>query len=324
MSSLLYTTQNLVDEVRSLLDEENSDSVNTERDILPALNRAQDFAFDIYSRKYPEPILQAEPLALVGNQAEYDIPENVFEDRILKIESRISSGAGGSTYRDWQRISYRDLSNYESSSTTNVPYYYCIIGRKIRVIPTPTGTYPARVWSLRNPEKLVLPQGRITMMNTAGNYVIVDSTGDNLTTESDQLGSYVNWVDGQTGVIKGTLQIQSLNENKITFRTVATRPTVLNRTIAGSLPSDGVQDDYLCAVDGICVPYYGRPTGNFMIQFAVVQLTGKLGGEVTTVDAVREMFEKQVERTWVGREKQMRIQKRSHAWGVPTRRWYYE
>ena len=30
---------NLADEVRSLLDEENSVSVNTERDILPALNR---------------------------------------------------------------------------------------------------------------------------------------------------------------------------------------------------------------------------------------------------------------------------------------------
>lgn len=326
MARILYTVQNLVDEVRAQLDEQNQDSVSTTADIIPALNRAQDYAFDIYARKYPEPILAYATLPLISHQAEYDIPEDVFEDRVSKIEMRVPAGSGAAaTSREVQRVSYRDLTNYESTSVTNVPYYYAVIGRKIRFVPTPSGTYDARLWYLRNPEKLVLPQGRITILNTVSNYVIVDSAGDSLTTESDQLGSYVNLVDGQTGVIKGTLQIQILSDNKLTFRTVPTRSTVLNRTVTGDLSSlSAAQDDYISPIEGICVPYYGRPTGNFLIQFAVSEISRKLGGAADLEEKILDKFEKQVERTWVGRETTLRIKKRSQNWGVPTRRWYYE
>lgn len=328
MPRLLYTVESLINEVRSLLNEENVDAVDTTADIIPALNRGQDYAFDILARKYPEPILAYETLDLIADQSEYDIPETVFEDRVLKLEMSVPSGSQlGATQREVQRISYRDISNYESASKTNIPYYYAIIGRKIRFVPRPTGTYDARVWYLRNPEKLVFPQGRITIANSTGNYIIVDSVGDDLTTESDQLGSYVNVIDGQSGLLKATLQIQSINENKITFRTVPTRSTVLNRTIAGSFDSTVVlQDDYLCAIEGICVPYYGQPTSNFIVQFAASQIRSQRlgGGNAAEEESILDKFEKQMERTWVGREKSMRIQKKSQNWGVPTRRWYYE
>lgn len=325
MSRVLYTVANLVDEVRSLTDEANLDSVSTEGDILPALNRAQDVAFDIYARKYPEPILVNAPLTLINGQQEYDISDDVFEDRILKIEIFVPSGSAG-TYRDIQRISYRDISNYESASKTNIPYYYAVYGRKIRFVAQPTGTFNARVWYLRNPEKLVLPQGRITFLNTAANYIIVDQIGDELTTESDQLASYVNIVDGQTGVVKKTLQIAAIQENKITFRSNPIRSSVLNKTISGSFStSDLGPDDYICRIEGICVPYYGRPTSNFLIAHAVKEIAAiKLGGDMGAIQSVVDVFEKQVERTWVGREKKMRIQKRSQNWGVPTRRWYFQ
>jgi len=325
MPKLLYTVDNLVDEVRSVLDEQNRDSVDTDTDILPALNRAQDFAFDIYARKYPEPILFSSILDLKGGVSDYDIPENIFEDRVLKIDIAVPSGSPRSTYREVTRISFRDLADYESSSVTNIPYYYCIIGRKIRLVPTPSGTYNARLWALRNPEKLVPSQGRITFVNTAGNYVILDSTGSALTTEADQLGSYVNVVDGQTGNIKGTLQILSTNQNKISFRSVPTRATVLNRTISGSLTDLGIeQDDYLCHISGICVPYYGSPTGNFLIEFAVAEMVRKLGGQASAEEEILKKFEQQVERTWIGRERQTRVQKRNQSWGIPTRRWFFE
>lgn len=326
MSKLLYTTQNLIDEVRNQVDEQNRDSVSTESDILPSLNRAQDYAFDILSRKYEEPILAYTTLNLVGGTIEYDIPENVFEDKIQKMEVIVPSSSNTqATFREIQRLSYRDITNYESTTKTNIPYYYCIIGRKIRLIPTPTGTYNARMWYLRNPEKLVLPQGRITVINTTSNYVVVDSAGSELTTEADQLGSYVNVIDGQTGEIKGTLQIQILSENKVTFRTVPTRSTVLNRTVSGSLSSLSIGlDDYLSPVDGTCVPYYGRPVCNFLIQFAVAEITRKLGGSADMEEKVLEKFEKQVERTWVGRETQLRIKKKSPNWGVPINRWWFQ
>jgi hypothetical protein len=327
MPQLMYTVENMADEIRAGIDEDNPDSVDTERDILPAMNRAQDYAFNIYARKYPEPILRYTSLPLTAQVAEYEIPEDVFEDRIMKVEIEVPvqmGVSGRSTKREVQRISYRDISNYESTSLTNVPYYYTIIGRQIRFVPTPTGAFPARLWYLTNPEKLVLPQGRITIINTVGNYVIVDSAGTSLTTESDQLGSYVNVIDGQTGVLKCTLQIASINGDRINFRSIPSRTTVLNRTVATSIPLTVGADDYLCAIDGICVPYYGRPTSNFIIQYSMAELTTKLGGDRTVMEQVLAKFEQQVERDWVGRERQMRIQKRSRSWGVPTRRFHWE
>lgn len=325
MARLLYTAQNLVDEVRSQLDEENADSVSTDRDILPTLNRAQDYAFDIYARRYPEPILKHALLTLVADQQEYDIPEEVFEDRILKIEIQVPTGGVGSTFAEVQQISYSDLSDYESASKTNIPIYYCIFGRTIRFVASTTGTYPARIWYLRDPEKLVLPQGRITVINQSSNYVIVDQAGSSLTTESDQLGSYVNIVDGQSGIIKGSLQIQSINAgNRIVFRTVPQRSSVLNRSISTISNLVFEIDDYLSPIDGSCVPYYGRPTCNFLIQFAVAEITRKLGGDAATEESVLTKFETQVERTFSKRQQITRVKKRSYIWGVPTRRWYWQ
>lgn len=328
MPNMLYTTQNLIDEVRSQIDEANADSITDGEDILPSLNRAQDYAMDIIARKYPDAILAYQTLVLASNVAEYDIPDNVFEDRVERIEISIPSGqlANGQTQREVQRVSYRDVSNYESASKTNVPYYYCIISRKIRFVPSPTGTFNARLWYIKRPEKLVLPQGRITVINNTSNYVIVDSVGDSLTTQADALGSYVNLVDGQTGEIKGTLQIQNLNDNKVTFRSSPTRTSIVNRTVTGDLSSitNLTLDDYISPIDGTCVPYFAKPTGNFMIQYTVSEMTRKLGGDAQTEEKILDKFEKQVEKTWVMRETQLRIKKRSNNWGVPTRRWYFE
>jgi hypothetical protein len=326
MSRLLYTVQNLVDEVRNQLDEQNVDSVNTEKDILPSLNRAQDYAFDIYARRYPEPILQHTEFPLVAGQQEYDIPENIFEDRILKIEMRVPTGGVGSTFAEVQQIAYRDLTNYESAGNTNIPLYFAVVGRKIRFVAPPTATYAARLWSLKDVEKLVLPQGRITSVNGSSNYVIVDQAGSSLTTEADNLGSYVNVINSKTGEIRGSLQIQTLNaNNRLGFRSSPLRSDVLGREIGGSLADlDAAEDDYIAPIDGTCVPYYGRPTSNFLIQFAVNEITRKLGGQATEEANILEKFEKQVERTFAGRQQTLRVTKRSYIWGVPVRRWYWE
>jgi hypothetical protein len=325
MAKLLYSVNNLIDEVRSQLDEQNRDSVSTDSDILPALNRAQDYAFDVYARRYPEPILKYAALPLIGGQQEYDIPEDCFEDRLLKVEIRVPTGGVGSTFAEVQQISYHDLTNYESASATNIPIYYAIYGRKIRFAANLTGTYPARIWYLRAPEKLVPSQGRITVVNSGSNYVVLDQVGSNLTTEADQLGSYVNLVDGQTGEIKSTLQIASINSNnRITFRSVPARSSVLNRAVAGALPPTLQQDDYICAIDGICVPYFGRPTTNFLIQYSVAEITRKLGGPGDTENNVLDKFERQIEKTFAGRQQTTRVTKRSYIWGVPTRRWFWQ
>ena len=324
MPRLNYTVENLVEEVRQQLDELNRDSVSTEADILPTLNRASDFASDILTRKYPEPLLKYLTLDLEAGVSEYNIPEDVFEDRILKLETTVPVGVNRANYIEIQRISYRDITNYESAAISSFPLYYCVIGRKIRIVPQPSGSYDARMWVIRNPEKLVMPQGRVTLINAIGNYMIVDQASGDLTTQSDQLASYVKVIDGQTGEIKGSLQIQSIVNNKITFRTVPARSSVFNRDISILEDIQIQEDDYICAIDGICVPYFGRPTSNFLIQYAVAEITRKLGGAAETEENVLKKFEQQIERTWAGRQQDLRIKKKSNVWGTNTRRyWWY-
>lgn len=321
MAKLLYTVDNLVEEVRQQIDERSQDAVSNTGDILPSLNRASDFAFDILARKYPEPILKYSYMNFTSGVTEYDIPESVFEDRILKLETVLPVGTSNlANYVEIQRISYTDVGNYDTGTVSSFPRYYCIVGRKLMIVPQPSGEYQARVWQIRNPEKLVQQQGRVTLLNTSGNYVILDQAGPDLTTQSDSLKSYVNVIDGQTGEIKGSLQISSINSGKVTFRTTPTRSSVLNREIGGSLADIAIeQDDYLCTIDGICVPYFGTPTSNFLIQFAVAEITRKLGGNASTEEQVLDKFEKQVEKTWVGRQTSLRVKKRSQSWNSPIR-----
>lgn len=323
MARLLYTVDNMADEVRSQLDEENPDAIDTDRDILPALNRAQDFAFDILARRYPDPLLRPPTtLTLVSGVSEYDMPEDVFEDRLLKMEVIIPSGNGRSMFEEMQRISYRDVGIQESSCLAAIPSFYAILGRKIRVVPAPTGTFNATMWSLRDPEKLVRPQGRITIIPTTGNYLIVDAIGDQLTTESDQLGSYVNLVNGRTGEIRGSAQIQILSNDRITFRTSPLRSIVLGREITGDLSElDLSENDYIAPIDGTCVPYYSRPLGNFMIEYAINQLEGKLEEQTSLESKLMDALQEQVARTWAGREQVLRVKKRSKIWGRATRSW---
>lgn len=319
MSRMLYTTDELVSAVRSRLDEANRDSVDTDRDILPALNRGLEYAVDIYSRHYPDPFLRYTILTLDGATQEYDIPGDVYEDRIVRIEIKTSRN----TYREVTRIMYRDAVNYETDGTTAIPYYYTVVGRKIHFIPGPSGTYPARLWYVKEPEPLVLQQGRITKVNVASSYCVVDSIGSQLSTESDALTNYVNIINGETGEVRGTLQIASIDGDRVTFRSTVSRSTVIGLPVSTSLADlDVTEDDYLCIAEGTCIPYLGAPTSNFLIQYAVAEISRQLGVQSQEEEAVLEKFEKQVQKTWSGRETQIRVAKRSQAFGVPIRPWF--
>lgn len=322
--SRLVTVDSLVEAVRSQLHETNVEAVDTVIDILPALNRAQDFAVDIYSRYYPDPYLTHAVLTLSGGTQEYDIPDEAFEDRILKVEMSIGNSLGRPTYREVQRIAFTDISNYESASVSSIPYYYAVVGRKIRFVPVPSGTYNSRIWYIREPEKMVLQQGRVTVINITSNYLVVDQLGGDLQTTTDQLQSYINVIDGSTGEIRSTHQIQSLTGNRITIRTTPARSSVLGRTVTGVLPDTIEKDDYVCVVEGSCVPFLNSPTSNFAVQYAVNEMTRKLGGDVTPEVQMLKDLEDQVTRTWTGRETTLRVTKRSPIFGVTTRRLFWE
>lgn len=312
------TVDDLLAELRSLIDEQNEEALDDDRDLLPALNRAQSYAFNILARKYEDPILTKSDLTLLSGTQEYDIPEDAFEDRIVKVEIKTTSG----NYLECQRISYKDITYYEATAQVPQPYYYCVVGRKLRFIPIPNGTYAARIWYVRDPEKLVKEQGRVHTINTASNYVRVDSVGSLITTEVDDLFSYVNVIDGHTGEVKGTLQVQAYTTDKITFKTTPSRTTVINRTVTGNLSSIALEaDDYICPIFGTCVAYFQDATANFILQYAAHQMQQKLGIATGLEAQLVERFEKQLEKQWTNRETTLRVKKANRIFGFPYRRW---
>ncbi len=314
----LLTTSDLVNEVRSLIDETNSESIDNVRDIIPALNRAQDVAANILAGHYESPLLVYTTIPLVGGQKEYDIPHDAFEMRLEKLEVQIQNGL----FNPLKRQSYRDTTLLETTARTSYPLFYAEIGQKFRLFPSPTGAFPLRCWYLKDPEPLVLEQGTVTIVNQAGNYVVVDNIGSDLTVANDSTDSYVNFVDWETGRIKGTCQIQVLTDNKITFKTSPTRATVHGLTVSGSLPSDLEPEDLICTAEGICISVLKKPFANYLIQMAVSELLNtKLGMTSEMGEKMRQEMQKIVERSWVGREAYLRVRSASPHWERIGRRY---
>lgn len=334
MASQIITVNDLIDEVRSMLDEDNRTSVSDSADILPALNRAQNYAANILARHYESPMLRWKTVTTVSGQEEYDIPENAFEQRIEAVEVKVNN-----SFDKIKRLDYRDISKYETAQqTTSIPQYYAVVNTRYRIIPTTSGTYPLRIWYLEEPMELVKSQGRINIVNTSNNYVIVDSIGDDLTTIADNLNSYVNIIDAQTGRRKASFQVQNIQGNKITFKTSPTRTNVLNIGIDTSMvtanllvntdtDNEGANvtinaDDHICVIKGSCVPFFKKPFSNFIIQYAIAEIRRKLGGAAEQERQVLADLEAQVERSWVGREQSLRVSQANSTWSSFRRRFY--
>lgn len=304
----------LINDVRSLIDQDNTESVSDTDDILPALNRGQDFVSNILARHYVEPLLDYTTQALTSGTYEYDIPEAALEQRLEKVEIVIPN----STYPEVRRISFRDISEFETTSEADIPDVYAVVGTKYRLLPPPTGLYDARIWYPKRPEFLVKSQGRITVVNSSSNYLIVDALGADLTTSAANLNCYISVIDGQSGLVKGNYQIQSLDSvnSKITIKAAPDRTSVLNKTIASSLASTVEVDDYVCTIHGSCVPFIKQPFSNFVIQYAVNQIKGiKLEENTEFLQSILKECEKQVEHTWVGREQSLRVKMTNPIWG---------
>lgn len=319
-----FTVLDLVNAVRSQLNEDNRYAVNTVTDILPALNRAQSYVTEIYGRSYQDALLVPYEIPFVGGQRDYELPEGIFGDRVTRVEIVIPFA--GST--PVPRVTAYEQHKFEAGTniSTPTPSAYMIHKRNIRFLPTPTANYSFRVWATQAPEPMVLDWGRITTIDSANNTIVVDSLGGSdsdagvPTTSMDDLSCYVNLVDAQTGAVKATMQTRSIVDNTLVFKSdLGTgRSTVWNDPISTSLPTDLELDDYICSVAGVCVPMLGGAATNFMIQYAVEEMRRRLGDDSAVLEKqILDDFEKQVKSTWAGRDQASRITKKSRFLASP-------
>lgn len=316
-----YTVRDLVDQVRSKLDEQNTSGVDDVIDILPALNRGQEAAAFVLATHYPEPLLAQTTFILTSAQ-EYDMPDDCFDDRIQKLE--VQDGGANGVYREVRRRSYRDLTGHDGQAQAGVIEYYMIVGRKIRVVPPP-GSSPGtvRMWYLRQPARLVLPQGRVTRVVAASDYVVVDTLGTDLSTDSDSLASYISIIDPATGLSRGSGQVSSTSTGgRIQFRSTPARSSVSGITIAGGLPVGTAPDDQVALVPGTSVAPFGTTVTNYLIEYATAEMRFRGESQLATAqEQLLEAFERRVQQTWVRRESTLRIRRRSSTWANLPYRW---
>lgn len=317
------TTRQLIAAVRSLIDESNEAEIDDTVDILPSLNRGLDDAVDVLARKYPDALITTLDVSLSeGVDGVFDIPEDAYQERLEKVESKVNG-----YYMEVPRIDYRDITYYDVPQSSSSPFYYAVINHSYKLVPAPAGIDGLRIWYVPEQGPLVEEYGRVavigtdTSLPTPRSYVrltdVVDV--DQVSQDITSLRSYVNLIDHRTGNIKATLQVSSITNSKVIFSATPTRQIVQGRAVSGSLPSTAEVDDYLCPVDGTCIPPMRSPLTNFLITYASAEIKAlKLDGDPAVVLSQLKKFEEKIEKTWVRREQSLRISKASRVWGPRT------
>lgn len=307
------TSSDMIGDVRVRIDEDNVKSATNDA-ILRMLSQGADRALRLAIRKHPDGLLTSGPLTLVNNVAQYAIPEYVYEDYILKVEIDFGDGM----FQEVDRRDFANTASFEQSQPTESPLVWRQNGEYIEFVPAPSGTYNARIWYIEDIPPLVLPEGRVTKVNSTGNYCFID-WGDEtqISTISEENESFVTIVDGQTGRIKGSLQVSDITDAKITFRAIPTEAEVLNRAILGSVTDVHMEkNDYICNVSGTCMPLMKKSIYQYAVQYAVLMLIPKVSGNYEIEAQLLSDFEKELATSaWSGRRTSMRIRDKARAWG---------
>lgn len=305
----------LITEVRSLIGEANTDgALSDTTDVLPALNSALIFAVGILARHYAAPLMTSTTISTVSGTASYAMPEDAVEDRIRSCEGIIQTG----TYEEIMPVDSALAGQYDQVDTVSVPYCWHVEERNLVFTPTPNGAYNIRVKYPKMPPLLAKKWAKIT--NASNNtYIIVDDLSSEATSVSGSENSYISIIDGQTGRIKGVLQIGAITSgalDTITFATTPERSTIENITVSSSISGLGVSvGDYVTLAPYTCICTLREPTSSFIVRHAGMALNEPLGGDNQVLLKMVSDFEKLVQSTWVGQPAKTRVKFSSLSWG---------
>jgi hypothetical protein len=308
----MYVVSDMIAMIRNKLQEHNSKKI-TDTEILYALNQGQDFAFDIIARRYPDSIAVIAD-AVLNSDYTITIPEDAFEQRLTRVY-RVNDGEYTTPM---ERVDYREADDYVGR--TDVPTSYAIIKNKVHLLPrSDISSYTYKIAYVQDIETLVPDQGRIEEITLAGGgnaSIKVDSVGTALTNDATSIERFVNLVDGKTGLIKCSLEVQSIDTatNTITFKKddvdSPTRSEVFGKTIVGDITTDVEKDDYICGIKGSCVPYFKKPSYNYILQFATTEIKRSVGMDAQQEEIALRRYEEQMEKINSGRESTSRVYRR--------------
>jgi len=318
------TVQDLIDQVRFKIQEADTSQVSDDI-ILDKLNLAKNYAYSKMAKHYLDPLLTYEELTT--DEQELTIPEEAFQDRVVKVEY-LEQGTG--RWIEVRQVTFRELGKVSVNSTVQYPTCWSVVKRKIR-FPNKYRSNTFRLWYIEDVGNLVKPQGRIDNITksvttieddvevTSRPYITVDAVGDSVD-PTDSYKKYISIVDATTGEVKNSLQVEEINDNvQLIFKETPTRTEVLNVPIEGedSLNDEDSEielDDYICEVGGTCVVYFGDDILRVILQYAANELREDLGTIKSGQDNKLNKLEKDLEGTKSGRQTTKRINNRSPIW----------
>ena len=319
--SLENTVEDLIQQVRDVTDEDNTSDVKDEF-IIRMLNRAQQDLISEITRKYNPHFMKETYLTSSDFTTDSNgitrvatLPSQGFGYRINYVEAKV-----GDTWYSVSQVPHGHTLPFDTTNAASLPVVYAIQGNKLYVYPDTSQLTQLRIrYQFRAP-KLNSTQGRVTAYSSANGTITLDSLGSSLSTSVDDLSAFINIIDSQTGVIKGTCQVSGINTStkKLTVKSASlSRSTVYGYTVSTSLPSDIALDDYVCLASGTCVPYLSMDLSNYHVELASFHVKRALG----TVDGAdfseRDRIIDRVQKMWSGRENTMKI-KRTRRGNMPN------
>lgn len=311
----MLTAEDLLLQVREQSDEYNTDDISDTL-ILRALSRGQQKLTSMASAKsssifITECILSPEDFT--GNVA--TIPPIFPAYKVLAVEAHYSNRSAIKL----QARAFSALTPWKvGNSWGGVPAVYSIAGNKLTVSPGINSISHISVILQVRPLPLVKSLGRVSNIDDiATNVFSIVEWNDGLTTEIDDLNCFLNIVDPLTGIVKGTVQINSLDEDatSIEISSSPLRSKVFGLTVSSSLEDiDIALDDEICLAKGTCVPYLMEDFSNYLISFATLEIKRSLGENVEAEYANLKEMEEEVKRSWAGTPGIMRVKHTNKNW----------
>lgn len=313
----LITTNDLVTEIRDLAQERNIVNISDEM-ILRIMTRGQRFVTSEVVKVFPEPfIADHTPTPAEVAQGFFAIPKDAWEDRILYVEFV----SGAQPYRvPWRRFD-QTAALRMSGVRVPVPYAVYTMGRNVHFAGRPDGAYSCRAVYVRGPEPLVLSLGRITAVGST--YLAIERPDEDsaldLSTENDDLKSYFNVIDHQTGAVKGTFQVASLPAagDRINVRSTPQRQLVQARSVSGSssLADVASLDDYVCHIRGSCIPVLSGALNSFIVVYSAAELARALEETMAQLTGqISEVYRGIAQQQDIGRGTPIRVKNTSKIW----------
>ncbi len=324
------STPDLILEIRDQAAEYNIQAKSDDA-IIRIMNRGLRFVASELARSWEIPLVARAVYSPVGYDPDDGLPypADIFEDRITYVQVETPSAPTNVKFRGYTQVTALQI----RGSKSFIPVAAYQKGHALFLVPTPGSAYNILVDYVRLPDPFVRPIGRVTAIDLIGDAVSVsDLQTDLVSADVTSQLAYVNLVDGMSGVVYATRQVQLVQGSRLGFRAAPSRAIVEGRTVSGSfavvepevpetspegpdqMPKVG---DYVCPVDGTCVPQFGSMLVNFVVQYAVAEIARSLGDTTAAIGKqIADRGEQAARQQKAGHPNIMRVKNRSGIWGV--------